>query len=58
LPEFVVDLTITANVLEKILYVENKNEVRSAGLEMLLLFLEDLENPDPPQTKFVVAAEQ
>jgi hypothetical protein len=27
-------------------------------LEMLLLFLEDLENPDPPQTKFVVAAEQ
>jgi hypothetical protein len=35
-----------ANVLEKIMYKENRLDMRTQGMELLLLFLEDLETPD------------
>lgn len=46
----------SANVLEKILYKENIHDIRVQGLELLLLFLEDLETPDPPQTNILASA--
>eukprot|EP01114_Cavostelium_apophysatum_P016785 TRINITY_DN4844_c0_g1_i3.p1 TRINITY_DN4844_c0_g1~~TRINITY_DN4844_c0_g1_i3.p1 ORF type:complete len:1456 (+),score=431.48 TRINITY_DN4844_c0_g1_i3:258-4625(+) len=45
-----------SNILDKILYIENKHEIRMVGLELLLIFLEDLETPDPGQANLLGAA--
>lgn len=42
--------------MERVLYRDNHHQIRLLGLELLLLFLADLEVPDPPQTNILACA--
>lgn len=49
----IIPLSLSATILDRLLVKENLLAIRKLGYEMMLKFLEDLENADPPYLQYI-----